>query len=308
LHWLITGGAGFIGSHVVDAILSRNLGDVVVFDNFRRGRREHLAQHDADPRLSIIDGDIRDAISVSDACLKADVVIHLAACSNVMGSESESVVACETNVVGTLNVLDAALRAGVSRVVFSSSREVYGDQTTLPVSESAPLAPKNLYGASKAAGEAYCAVFRQRGLDVRVLRLTNVFGPRDTDRVVPIWLERAIAGEALQVFGGKQILDLLWIEYTVDALLNAASLPSLPRPVNVGTGQGISILSLAQRIIEETGSQAPIDLLPAREQEVVGYVADIRGMELHLGIKPPSDPLACLATMSTYTPFAGFTR
>jgi len=305
LRWLITGGAGFIGSHLVDAILSRRLGEVVVLDNFRRGRAEHLAAHDGDPRLTIIQGDIRDPMTISDACMDIDVVVHLAACSNVMGSESEITVACETNVLGTLYVLDSALRAGVGRVVFSSSREVYGDQTMLPVSEGTPLAPKNLYGASKASGEAYCSVFRQRGLDVRVLRLTNVFGPRDTDRVVPIWLERANAGEPLEVFGGKQVLDLLWIEYTVDALLNAASLPSLPGPINVGTGQGISILTLAQRIIEETGSLSPIDILPAREQEVLGYVADTRGMELHLGIKPPSDPLACLATMSTYAPLTG---
>jgi UDP-glucose 4-epimerase len=304
LRWLITGGAGFIGSHLVDAILGRNLGDVTVLDNFRRGRRAFLAQHDGDPRLRIIEGDIRDALTVGDV----DFVIHLAACSNVMGSEAEVQVACETNVLGTLNVLDAALRAGVGRVVFSSSREVYGDQTVFPVSESTPLAPKNLYGASKAAGEAYCAAFRNRGLDVRVLRLTNVFGPRDTGRVIPLWLERANAGEPLQVFGGKQVLDLLWVEYVVDALLNAASLPTLPGPVNVGTGQGIEILELAQRIIEETGSSAPIDVLPAREQEVVGYVADVRGMQLHLGITPPSDPLACLASMSVPTPVVGSTR
>jgi UDP-glucose 4-epimerase len=295
---LITGGAGFIGSHLVDAILSRSLGDVLVLDNFRRGRREYLAQHAGDPRLEIIEGDIRDTSTVSDACLDIDVVVHLAACSNVMGSEADSVVACETNVLGTLNVLDSALRAGVSRVVFSSSREVYGDQTVLPVCETASPAPKNLYGASKAAGEAYCAVFNQRGLDVRILRLTNVFGPRDTERVIPLWLERAFAGEPLHVYGGQQVLDLLWIEYTVDALLNGATVSSLPGPINVGSGQGVPILTLAERILAETGSPSLIEILKAREQEVLGYVADVRSMELYLGITPPGDPLACLASMS----------
>jgi UDP-glucose 4-epimerase len=227
-----------------------------------------------------------------------DVVVHLAACSNVMGSESQSVVACETNVVGTLNVLEAALQEGVDRVVFSSSREVYGDQSVLPVSETTPLSPKNLYGASKAAGEAYCEVLRQRGLDCRVLRLTNVFGPRDTERVVPIWLERAVAGKPLQVFGGKQILDLLWIDYAVDAVLSAAQVRSLPGPVNVGSGRGVSILTLAQRILEETGSVSAIEVLAAREEEVVGYVADTGRMRRHLGLTPPKDPLAYLATMS----------
>jgi UDP-glucose 4-epimerase len=215
-----------------------------------------------------------------------------------MGSEADTVVACETNVLGTLNVLDSALRAGVSRVVFSSSREVYGDQLVLPVCETASLAPKNLYGASKAAGEAYCEVFRQRGLDVRVLRLTNVFGPRDTERVIPLWLERAFAGEPLQVYGGQQVLDLLWIDYTVEALLNGATVGSLPGPINVASGQGIPILTLAERVLAETGSPSRIEILKAREQEVLGYVADVRNMELYLGITPPEDPLACLATMS----------
>ncbi len=295
--WLVTGGAGFIGSHLVDALIDRGLGEVVVLDSFRRGRREFLARHDGNPALSVIEGDIRDVAALEAACRGSDLVVHLAARSNVMGSEADAQDACETNVVGTLNLLDAALKAGVRNVVFSSSREVYGDPPSLPVREDAPLAAKNLYGASKAAGETYCGVFRQRGLDVRVLRLSNVYGPRDTERVIPLWLERSAGGRALEVFGGRQVLDLIWIDFVVEALIRTAQGPPLAQPVNVGSGRGVPILELAQRIIAVTGSRSKPAFLPAREQEVLGYTADVGAMRALLGIEPPPDPLVYLQSM-----------
>jgi len=298
MRWLVTGGAGFIGSHLVDAILDRGLGEVVVLDSFRRGRREFLARHEGNPALTILEGDIRDAAAVRDALRGCDTVVHLAARSNVMGSEADVQDACESNVAGTVNVLDAALKAGVRNVVFSSSREVYGDPPSLPVAEDAPLAPKNLYGASKAAGETYCSVFRQRGLDIRILRLSNVYGRRDTERVIPLWFERAEDGRPLEVFGGKQVLDLIWIDFVVEALVKAALGPPLPQPVNVGSGRGIPILELARRLIEVTGSRSAPVFLPAREQEVLGYTADVTAMRTVLGIEPPPDPLVYLASMA----------
>jgi UDP-glucose 4-epimerase len=297
VRWLVTGGAGFIGSHLVDAIVARGLGEVLVLDSFRRGRRAYLAQHDSNPLVTVIEGDIRNAAAVTDACRGADAVVHLAARSNVIGSESDFQDACETNVAGTLNVLDAAHRAGVSRVVFSSSREVYGDPAVLPVPEDAPHAPKNLYGASKAAGELYCSIYQNRGLDVRVLRLSNVYGPRDTERVLPIWLERAEAGLPLQVFGGRQVLDLIWIDVVIEALLRAAQADSFSGPINIGCGQGTPILALAEKVIEVTGTATQIEMLPAREMEVVGYVADIGRMRQRLGIEPPPEPLAHVAAV-----------
>jgi UDP-glucose 4-epimerase len=297
MRWLITGGAGFIGSHLVDAILARSLGEVVVFDSFFRSSRESLARHQGSSLLSVWEGDIRDADAVLSACRDVDVVMHLGARSNVMGSESQFQAACETNVVGTLNVLDAALTAGVQRLVFTSSREVYGDPATFPVAETSPLAPKNLYGASKAAGETYCSIYRQRGLDVRVLRLANVYGPRDKDRVIPLWLNRARQGLPLQVFGGDQVLDLIWIEHCVEALLRAAELQGLTEPVNVGSGIGTPIRDLAEAVIRATSSRSTVDLLPARAQEVRGYVADVTRMRSILGIEPPHDPLTYIASM-----------
>jgi UDP-glucose 4-epimerase len=299
VRWLVTGGAGFIGSHVVDAIVRcRPRDEVVVFDNFYRGRREHLAQHLENERVTVLEGDILDTAAVAKACLGVEVVLHLAARSNVLGSEQHLTEACETNVLGTVNVLNAALTAGVTRVVFSSSREVYGDPQSLPVSEEAPLAPKNLYGASKVAGEVYCSIFRHRGLDVRVLRFSNVFGPRDYDRVIPLWLERAGMGLPLQVFGGQQVLDFVWIDLVVSAVLKAAQLPDLPGPINVGCGLGVPILTLAERIIQASGTRSATELLPARDQEVVGFTADITKMRKLLEIDPSGDPLLHLATMT----------
>jgi UDP-glucose 4-epimerase len=250
------------------------------------------------PAVVIVAGDIRDEDALAAACTDVDVVLHLAARSNVIGSEQHLNEACEINVTGTVNVLNAALKAGVRRLVFTSSREVYGDPQSLPVREDAPLSPKNVYGASKLAGEVYCDVFRRRGLDVRILRLGNVFGPRDSERVIPIWLEKARLGLPLEVFGGRQILDLIWIDYVVEALLEAARLPALDGPVNVASGRGVPILELAERLISATGSSSRIEFLAPRELEVVGFTADVSNMRKRLRIDPPADPLAFLEVMA----------
>jgi UDP-glucose 4-epimerase len=297
MRWLVTGGAGFIGSHLVDELLAR--GDAVVaLDNLRRGRWEHLSEHDSNPLLLRLEADIREADAVREACTGVDGVFHLAAQSNVLGASKDVHYSSETNVVGTVNVLAAALDAAAQRVVFTSSREVYGDPAELPVREDRPLAPKNYYGASKTAGEAYCAAFCQRGLDVRTLRLANVYGPRDTGRVIPLWLDRAQRGLDLEVYGGKQVLDFIWIDVVVEALLKAAELDAMPAPVNVGSGQGTPITALAERILAATGGASTIRMLPAREEEVVRFVADTQRMRDVLAIEPPDDPLAHLAILA----------
>ncbi len=299
MRWLVTGGAGFIGSHLVDALMARGPDEVIVLDNLRRGRWEHLAAHDTSGRLVRIEADIRDAGALVDACRGVDAVVHLAAQSNVLGASKDVRYSSETNVLGTVNVLAAALDAGVPRVVFSSSREVYGDPAELPVGEERPLAPKNYYGASKVAGEAYCAAFRQRGLDVRILRLANVYGPRDTERVIPLWLDRAQRGLDLEVYGGRQVLDFVWIDIVVEALLRAADLDSLPEAVNVGTGAGTRITELAERVVAATGATSSIRTLPTREEEVVRFVADTRRMRTILGLTPPEDPLSHLPALAS---------
>lgn len=298
MRWLVTGGAGFIGSHLIDALMARGEDEVIALDNLRRGRWAHLSAHDGDPRLVRLEADIRDADAVREAYAGVDAVFHLAAQSNVLGASKDVHYSSETNVVGTVNVLSGALGAGVRRAVFTSSREVYGDPEELPVREDRPLAPKNFYGASKTAGEAYCAAFRQRGLDVCTLRLANVYGPRDTERVIPLWLGRAQRGLDLEVYGGKQVLDFIWIDVVVDALLRAADLDSLTEPVNVGSGQGTPIITLAERILTASGGASSIRMLPAREEEVVRFVADTRRMRDVLGLAPPDDPLAHLPLLA----------
>jgi UDP-glucose 4-epimerase len=283
---LVTGGAGFLGSHLVDALVARG-DDVVVIDNLKRGSRACLPARG----VTVLEGDIRDASAVASAAARAEVVFHLAAQSNVLGAMSDTEYSFTTNVVGTYNVLQAAAKAGARRLVFSSSREVYGEQEHLPVAETAPLNAKNPYGASKVAGEAYCRTWPTLApLECNILRFGNIYGPRDSGRVIPLWLANALRGEELVVYGGEQVLDFVPVRMAVQALL-AASETRLDGPVNVGTGVGTRILDLAERVRAVTGACVAVRKEPARDAEVVRFVAETARMRSLLGIEPPADPL-----------------
>lgn len=289
---IVTGGAGFIGSHLVDRLLRDGAGEVLVLDNMARGRREHLARHDGNPALRVVEGDIRDTELLREVFAGAEVVYHLAAQSNVMGAVTDLDYSFGTNVVGTYNVLAAARSAGARRVAFTSSREVYGEVERLPVSEDAPPNAKNAYGASKAAGELYCRVFHATyGLETAVLRLANVYGPRDRDRVIPLWLDAVAEGRDLIVYGGQQVIDFVWVDQVVEALVRAAAAPQVAPPINVGSGIGTPILALAERILELAGSRSALDRRPARGVEVARFTADVTRMRRELGLEPPADPL-----------------
>ena len=290
---VVTGGAGAIGSHLVDRLLAERRGPVVVFDNLSRGRLANLASHHDEQRLEVIMGDVRDADAVRAAVRGADVVYHLAAQSTVLRGARHPEETFTTNVVGTFNVLQAAAAAHVHRIVFASSREVYGEPIALPVDEDAPLAAINLYGASKAAAEAICRVVqREHALEIVILRFANVFGPRDFGRVIPCWLERAFAGHALEIYGGEQVLDFIWVGHAVDAFARAAALEAPAPPVNVASGIGTSLTSLAQRISCLAGRPGHVRYLPARPMEVKRFVANVERMRRLLRIEPPTDPLA----------------
>jgi UDP-glucose 4-epimerase len=229
-------------------------------------------------------------------------VYHLAAQSNVMGAVEDPDNSITTNVLGTFNVLRAAAEARVGRVVFTSSREVYGDATQMPVHEDAPLLAKNPYGASKVAGEAYCRTFAAtHGLRVDVVRLANVYGPGDSGRVIPLWLGAAQAGGPISIFGGEQVIDFLWVGTAVEALMHAAA-HGLPGPVNIGSGVGTKIVDLAARVVEVTRSQSAIVRTPARSVEVAKFVADVGRMR-SLGLAPEADPLLHLPDLvAAYPP------
>lgn len=293
---LVTGGAGFIGRHLVKAL--RDDGDkVVVLDNLKRGDRTVIPED-----VSFIEGDIRDYSTVHDAMSSCDIVYHLAAQSNVMGAVNDPDYSFTSNVVGTYYVLKSAAAVGINRIVFTSSREVYGEVEKLPVTEDQPTTPKNPYGASKVAGEAYCRVAHAtNSIDVNVVRLANVYGVGDHDRVIPRWLNLAQRGEDLTLYGGEQILDFVPINLVIGALRKAGEISFHGAPVNVGSGQGVSLRTLAARIRELPDVHVDMRILPARSIEVTKFAADVTRMEEILGLTPPNDPLEDLPVLWAHT-------
>lgn len=295
---VVTGGAGFIGSHVVDALLDGSASAVTVIDNLARGRMENLADREGDPRLSLVRADIRDLDQMRRAFRGATLVYHLAAQSTVMGAAADMDYTFSTNVVGTYNVLKAAAEQGARRVIFTSSREVYGEPVSLPVDESHPLFSINSYGASKVAGEALCRAFaRERDLETTVLRLANVYGARDVGRVIPHWIDQARDGRDLVVYGGEQIIDFIWVGDVARAIVRAADSDVQLPPINVASGTGTKILDLARRIAHLSGSGAEIRVLPRRSIEVMRFIGSTDRMAQLLGVPPAPDPLSHLVGM-----------
>ena len=260
---LVTGGAGFIGGNLVSRLASMGAGDIRVLDNLHRGySRESLPATVEFRRV-----DVRDPEALADAVKGREIVFHLAAQSNVMGAVADASYSFNTNVVGTYNVLQAAVAAGVKRLVFPSSREVYGDPRGIPVPEAAGLRAKNAYGASEIAGEVYCRLAARQGLETVVLRLANVYGPGDRDRVIPIFAAAANAGLPITVFGRQKILDFVWIDVVVDALVQAAFGSYIRGPVNVGSGKGTTIVDLAHRMVDLSRSVSKIKVVEERNRK-----------------------------------------
>jgi nucleoside-diphosphate-sugar epimerase len=276
---------------LVERLARSNTNQIVVLDNLHRNLHRAVPGQFAEG-VEFRETDIRDRTAVDNAMDGCEVVFHLAAQSNVMGAVADADYAFSSNVAGAYHVLQAALKAGVKRLVFTSSREVYGDPKRVPVRETAPLRPKNAYGTSKVAGEVYCGLAALEGLDTAVLRLANVYGPGDRDRVIPLFADAAAAGEPLTVFGEGKILDFVWIGTVVDALVKAGlGRRSIRGPVNVGSGKGVTIAELAQRVVQLSHSSSPVRIVPERDQEVGRFVADITRAKRLLGIEEPDDSL-----------------
>ncbi len=293
---LVTGGAGFIGSFLVERLLEEGAARVIVFDNFYRGRRENLAA--CLDRVELIEGDLRDVPAVASAVAGCQTVFHLAAQSQVRTALADPRYCFESNVTGTFNLLEASRAAGISRFIFASSREVYGETLNVAISEDAPLTAKNGYGLSKVAGELYC---RQYSADfaVSILRLANVYGPRDYGRVIPIFARQALNGQDLTLLGGKQVCDFIDVGTVVEMFLRIGS-SALPGPLNIGSGSPVSLISLAERILAVTGSQASLAYQPQIAAEVAYFVADTRRAQQQLGLVPPADSLAHLPAVVNY--------
>lgn len=280
--FLVTGGAGFIGSHVVERLL-RDGHRVRVLDNFSAGRREHLAFAASNPSLEVVEGDLRDLRAMTAAARGVEVVFHQAAMRSVPRSVDDPLGANENNVTGTLNLLMAAREAGVRRVVYASSSSIYGDRPDLPKREDQPPAPISPYAVSKLAGELYCAAWsRLYGLETVGLRYFNVFGPRQDPEsqyaaVIPRFITWALAGEPLEVHGdGTQSRDFTHIDNVVEANLLAASAAGVGgETFNVGCGSRVSLLEIIGFLERILARKLERRHTPPRQGDVPHTLADI---------------------------------
>lgn len=270
---LVTGGAGFIGTHLCQKLLEQGH-KVKALDNFYRFDREKISELKSNKNFELIEADIREREEVEPHFQDVDHVVHLAAQSDVAGSLENKDYSFETNVEGTWNVLRASEENNVERFIFASSREVYGD-TEGKVSEDEELDPKNYYGASKASGEMYLDQFEEySNLETYALRLANVYGPGDKDRVIPIFLKKAKKNERMELYGGDQVLDFIWIEDTVQAFTKIIKEGSEHRKINIGSGEGTSIRELAYLIKDVTHSESEIVEKEERGFDTQKFVAD----------------------------------
>jgi len=251
---LVTGGAGFIGSHIVEELLRR--GDTVrVLDNFSNGKRENLQGLPGKPE--IIEGDLRDASTVRAAVSGVDLVFHLAAFVSVAQSMLDPETCFAVNVGGTVTLLEAARRARVRKVVLSSSTAVYGDTNIFPTSEETPLAPLSPYALSKQINELYARLYtRTFDLPTVCLRYFNIYGPRqrpDSDyaAAIPIFLRKLLAGEPITIFGdGKQSRDFVYVKDVVRANLLASEAKAAGEVFNVCSGREVNLLDLLEELSE----------------------------------------------------------
>jgi nucleoside-diphosphate-sugar epimerase len=287
--FLITGGAGFIGSSLARALIAR--GDRVrVIDNFSSGRRQNL-EGLSSAELEIVEGDILDPAQLGRAVEGVSVIFHEAAIPSVPRSVADPEPTNAVNVTGTLNVLQAARRAGVRRVVYAASSSAYGDTPTLPKIETMPTAPLSPYAVSKLAGELYCQTFHHvYGLETVALRYFNVFGPRQDPQsqyaaVIPRFVTAGLGRQPAVIYGdGEQSRDFCFIDNVVAANLLAADAPGAPgRVFNVACGEAVSLNQVLDLI--ETILDRRIDRRheAARAGDVKHSLADIEAARSVLG-------------------------
>ncbi|MDH6238284.1 GDP-mannose 4,6-dehydratase [Cryobacterium sp. CG_9.6] len=285
LRILVTGGAGFIGSHLVDTLLARGVSEVRVLDNFKNGTHHNLAAAQLDPRFSLIVGDIRDGNTREHALRNIDVVFHLA-CLGVRHSLHDPLENHQVNALGSLLMLGSARAAEVRRFVYVSTSEVFGTAQYAPMDERHPTWPETVYGGSKLAGEAYTrAYFRTYGMDTVVVRPFNTYGPRshfegDSGEVLPRTIVRLLAGERPVIFGdGKQTRDFMHVYDTSAALALLADTSGLAgETLNLGSGTEVSMNDLCEAVAVAVGRP---DLVPVHDIARPGDVRRLLGDPTH---------------------------
>lgn len=289
--YLVTGGGGFIGSHLVRALVRRGE-RVRVFDDGSSGGPERAADVLADVEWVV--GDVRDELAVRRACAGVEVVLHHAAIASVPRSIAEPAVCHAVNLTGTLHVLLAARDAGVRRVVFASSSAVYGDAPATPVAEDMPARPLSPYGAQKLAAEAYCRIWHELyGLETIALRYFNVFGAGqdpggDYAAVIPRFIAAALAGQRLVIYGdGEQSRDFIHVDDVARINLLAANSPAaVGRILNVGTGASVTLNRLVAELGKIVGREIRPVYAPARRGDVRRSEADVSRLRAALGYEP----------------------
>lgn len=271
---LVTGGAGFIGSNLVDSLLAKGHA-VRVLDDLSMGKRSNLALDN--PRLQLVVGSVADAALVSQAVAGCQAVVHLAAVASVQASVDDPVGTHQSNFVGTLNVCEAMREHGVKRVLFASSAAVYGNNGDgQAVDEDTPKAPLTPYAVDKLASEQYLEFYRrQHGLEPAIFRFFNIFGPRQDPSspysgVISIFIQRAQQGLPITVFGdGEQTRDFFYVGDLIDLLVQALELSTVQEgAANVGLNRATSLNQLLQHIGDVVGSLPAITYGPARDGDI----------------------------------------
>jgi UDP-glucose 4-epimerase len=300
---LVVGGAGFIGSHIVEQLLDEGVAEVVILDNFIRGRRANVERAAEDARVRVIEGSILDRPALARAAEGMDFAFHLAALW-LYECVHDPRAAIDVNIGGTWNVVEAALEAGIRKVVYSSSASVYGNAVEIPMTEEHPFANRTMYGATKLTGEQFFRVANeQHGLDYTGLRYMNVYGPRMDYRgtyvsVIMKVLDRIAAGERPIVFGdGSQSYDFVYVDDVARANVLALKAERTDELYNVGVGHGTTLNELVGLLLELTGSELEIEYRPEEQTFVTHRIGSTEKAEAELGFRAEVDLRTGLAAV-----------
>jgi UDP-glucose 4-epimerase len=288
---LVTGGAGFIGSHVVDELV-RSGCSVKVLDDLSAGRLENLGLHLRRGAVKFFEGDVRDQALMEKLVADVDAVVHLAALVSVPLSLKDPGLTFSVNVDGTRSLISSCCDCGVKKLVFASSCAVYGDPQYLPVDEGHPLSPLSPYASSKVEGERVCEEFAESSTaDVVVLRLFNVYGPRQSSGeyggVIAKFLERAEREEPLVVYGdGWQSRDFIHVGDVAEAMLTLLHSDEVEGVFNIGRGEAVTINDLVKKVLMVVGKDLKVVYEVARQGDISRSVADVSKAEDAFGFSP----------------------